>query len=328
MYLLCYLFNMSLSTCEIPETWKCSRVIPLHKGGDPLEMNNYRPISIICSIAKIFEKRIYNQLSHYLNTYNILSPSQSGFRSNHSTTTALLKVQMTFSLHLITITLQVQFSLILQRHDLVDHYLLLDKLYSVGLSRNTLLWFNAYLHNRKQCVVLQGNNSDTLIQQRGVPQGSTLGPLLFSIFINDLPKICSECFVQLYADDTVLYTSQTNLLHIETVLQNDFNALQNWLLASRLLRSKTKSQFMIFGTPRILKSKSRNHSCVITCVDGTALQKVEHTKYLGLWLDSELSFKCHIDHVVKKINFGICNLYRSRNCFSFSVKKKLALQFI
>ena len=85
---------------------------------------------------------------------------------------------------------------------------------------------------------------------------------------------------------------------------------------------------MIFGTPRILKSKSRNHSCVITCVDGTTLQKVEHTKYLGLWLDSELSFKCHIDHVVKKIKFGICTLYRSRNCFSFSVKKKLALQLI
>ena len=162
MYPLCYLFNMSLSTCEIPEIWKCSRVIPLHKGGDPLEINNYRPISIICSIAKIFEKHIYNQLPHYLNTYNILYPSQSGFRSNHSTTTALLKLtnDILFASNNNNLAGAIFIDLT-KAFDLVDHYLLLDKLFSMGLSQNILLWFNAYLHNRKQCVVLQGNNSDT-----------------------------------------------------------------------------------------------------------------------------------------------------------------------
>ena len=136
----------------------------------------------------------------------MLSPSQSGFRSNHSTTTALLKRtnNIIFASNNNNLTRAIFIDLP-KAFDLVDHYLLLDKLYSVGLSQNTLLWFNAYLHNRKQCVVLQGNNSDTLIQQRGVPQGSTLGPLLFSIFIRYAQNVLFS-FTQM-----TLYYTQTNL---------------------------------------------------------------------------------------------------------------------
>lgn len=113
--------------------------------------------------------------------------------------------------------------------DFVDHYLLLDKLHDIGLSENAVLWFNSYLHNRKQCVVLQGSKSDFLTQDRGVPQGSTLGPLLFSIYINDLPSIFNNCSVQLYADDTVIYISKPNLPQLQASLQSDFIILQDWL---------------------------------------------------------------------------------------------------
>ncbi len=132
--------------------------------------------------------------------------------------------------------------------DLVDHYLLLDKLYAVGFSKNSLLWFNSYLHNRKQCVVVQGKLSDLFIHERGVPQGSILGPLLFSIFINDLPLILSHCSVHLNADDTVIYVSNPHLIQIQNMLQSDFNALQEWLYSNNLLLNKGKSQTMIFGT--------------------------------------------------------------------------------
>ena len=329
MFPLCDLFNLSLATCDIPAIWKCSRITPLHKGGDALEPNNYRPISIICSIAKVFEKLIYNQLSSYLNRNNILSPYQSGFRSNHSTSTALLK--LTNDIFCASNDSKLTGAIFIdltKAFDLVDHYLLLDKLYSIGLSRNALLWFNSYLHNRKQCVVIQGSKSDTTIQQYGVPQGSTLGPLLFSIFINDLSSFCSDCCVQLYADDTVLYISQTDTFQIQSALQSGFNSLQHWLAANKLLLNKTKSHTMIFGTQQNIKTKFKSSSYMITCLDGTPLKKVEHIKYLGLWLDCGLSFKYHIDHTVKKLNFSLSVLYRSKNCFSFAVRKRLASQLI
>lgn len=124
--------------------------------------------------------------------------------------------------------------------DLVDHYLLLDKLYSIGLNQNALLWFNSYLHSRQQCVVFQGCQSDYLLVDKGVPQGSTLGPLLFTIFINDLPQMYSKSFVHLYADDTVIYTSNS--------LQSDFNLVQKWLHSNKLILNKKKTCCMLFGT--------------------------------------------------------------------------------
>ncbi len=158
MYPLAELLNLSLFTCSIPSIWKCARVTPLFKAGDPTDMSNYRPISIICSVAKIFEKLIFIQLSQYLNSFNILSPFQSGFRSKHSTTAALLKftndVFSSFHKGQLTGAIFIDLS---KAFDMVDHYLLLDKLYSIGFSQHALLWFNSYLHSRRQCVVFQGS---------------------------------------------------------------------------------------------------------------------------------------------------------------------------
>ena len=140
MYPLCDLFNLSLSTHDIPSIWKWSRITPLYKAGNQLDPNNYRPISIICSIAKVFEKLVYNQLSNYLSRHNILSPAQSGFHPNHSTTTALLK--LTNDIHSASANRKLTGAIFIdltKAFDLVDHYLLLDKLYSIGISRNALL---------------------------------------------------------------------------------------------------------------------------------------------------------------------------------------------
>ena len=290
MYPLADLFNLSLSTSELPSIFKCARITPLHKGGDVLDLDKYRPISIICSIAKAFEKIIYNQLSYFITTNNILSEFQSGFRPNHSTTTALLKltndVYSSAGKGQLTGAIFIDLT---KAFDLVDRYLLLDKLYSIGLSRNALLWFSAYLHNRKQCVVLNGHKSDMVVQQKGVPQGSTLGPLLFSIYVNSLPSIFKHCCSQLYADDTVIYTSSSDVSQIQTSLQYDYNLLQNWLLHNKLVLNKSKSFLMMFGTRPKLKSIPASLS--ITSHDGTPLQKADNIKFLGVWLDPELTFK-------------------------------------
>uniref|UniRef100_A0A3B1IDR7 Reverse transcriptase domain-containing protein n=1 Tax=Astyanax mexicanus TaxID=7994 RepID=A0A3B1IDR7_ASTMX len=208
---------------------------------------------------------------------------------------------------------------------MVDHYLLLDKLYSIGLSQNALLWFSAYLHNRRQCVVFHGSQSDYLIVDKGVPQGSILGPLLFSIFINDLPQICSQCSVHLYADDTVIYVCNSDLLQIQNSLQSEFNLVQNWLYDNKLILNKKKSCCMLFGMQHGSPNLRDLH---IYFDDGSPLEKVDSFKYLGLWVDSEFSFKPHVDYIIKKTYGCLSSLYRAINCFTFHIRKRLVSQLI
>lgn len=162
---------------------------------------------------------------------------------------------------------------------MVDHYLLLDKLYAIGLTTNSLLFFNSFLHHRSQCVSFQGSQSEFKTIYKGVPQGSSLGPLLFSILINDLPQICSDCQIHLYADDTVLYYSSTDCLQIQDFLQTDFNRVQAWFLFNKLLLNKNKTYSMLFcqrPDPLLLSNWS------ITLRDGSLVEKTEEFKYLGL----------------------------------------------
>ncbi len=326
MYPLADLFNLSLSTCCIPPIWKCARVTPVFKGGDPSDVNNYRPISIICITAKIFEKLIFNQLSCYINNFNILSPLQSGFRPNFSTTSTLLKfTNDLFSAFDSGQTVGAIFIDLTKAFDLVDHYLLLDKLHHIGLDQNALCWFNAYLHCRRQYVTFNGSQSTSALVNSGVPQGSILGPLLFSIFINDLPQTCSNCHTHLYADDTVLYFANSDISKIQNSLQSDFNLIQNWFTNNKLFLNKKKTCSMIFGSKHSL---SRSPSLCINFNDGSPLERVDVFKYLGLWIDPELSFKPHIDYICKKAYSCLGMLYRSINCFSFQVRKRLISQLI
>ena len=148
----------------------------------------------------------------------------------------------------------------------------------------------------------------------------------FSIYVNNLPSIFNNSFVQLYTDDTVIYTSKPDLPQIQASLQSDFNILQHWFSHNKLLLNKTKSNIMIFGTRE--KLKSNPISCVLTCNDGTPLHKVDKIKYLGVWLYFELSLKLDVDHVLHEVNLGINVLHRSQNCFTRGVCKKLASQLI
>lgn len=320
---LAELFNLSLTTGKTPSSWKCARVTPIHKGGDLTDINNYRPISIINTIAKIFEKLIFNQLSTYINDHNLLSPHQSGFRPNHSTTAALQKftndIQSAADRNMPTGAIFIDLA---KAFDMVDHYLLLDKLHAIGLSTDSLLFFNSFLHHRSQCVSFQGIQSGFRTIDKGVPQGSSLGPLLFTIFINDLPQICSHAQIHLYADDTVIYSSGLDISQIKHSLQTDFNLVQKWFSANKLLLNEKKSYSMLF-CPR-----PNSLPLTIKSLDEIALQKVEKFKYLGLWLDSQLSFKSHINSITKKTYGRLKSLYRSVECFSLQVRKRITTQLL
>lgn len=321
------LFNLSLSTSVVPLMWKSARVTPIHKGGDALDLNNYRPISIISSIAKVFEKLVFKQLFKYINEFSILSPNQSGFRPNFSTTTALLKFTNDVSSSLDNnMSTGAIFIDLTKAFDMVDHYLLLDKLYAIGLSRHSLLWFNSYLHCRSQRVYVNGCVSQSLIMEKGVPQGSSLGPLLFSLFINDLPLTCSDCCIHLYADDTVIYTSNKSVSKIQSSLQTNFNTIQLWFQFNHLLLNKKKSYSILFPTRSATQNQVNNLS--LRFLDDTQLLQVDELKYLGIWLDSQLSFRCHINSVVKKINCNLRILFRSINCFTQRIRLRIVSQLI
>uniref|UniRef100_A0A3P9J1E7 Reverse transcriptase domain-containing protein n=1 Tax=Oryzias latipes TaxID=8090 RepID=A0A3P9J1E7_ORYLA len=314
-HVLCFplaaLLNLSFSTAEVPLAWKRAKVIPLHKGGNSNDMSNYRPISIINSIVKVYEKIIFNQLLEYLTVINILSPFQSGFRKHFSTTSALLKftndIFSGFDNNMLTGALFIDLT---KAFDVVDHYLLLDKLHSIGLDRSSLLWFNSYLHHHQQCVLFNGSYSNFLSIDKGIPQGSSLGPLLFSIFINDLPTKCIYSNIQLYADDTVIYSSKSNIVDIQHSIQHDFNSVQLWLQSNKLLLNKSKSYFMLFQKRlRPVAASEIN----VTYLDMSPISAAEKFKYLGLWLDSSLSFSAHIQSIVHKISYRLKLLYLSIN---------------
>uniref|UniRef100_A0A8C5M0Z0 Reverse transcriptase domain-containing protein n=1 Tax=Leptobrachium leishanense TaxID=445787 RepID=A0A8C5M0Z0_9ANUR len=206
------LINESLATGYIPKLWKTARVVPIHKSGDSTLVSNYRPISLLPVMSKILEKCIYTQLRDYYQYWNYLTPDQSGFRPNHSTTTALLKVcndiQAGMEQGNLTGAIFLDFA---KAFDTVDHGILLEKLKNSGIGDRTLTWFQSYVSDRSQYVSISGSSSPPLPVTCGVPQGSILGPLLFTIFINDLPNVCKASTVLMYADDTVIYTSKPNL---------------------------------------------------------------------------------------------------------------------
>lgn len=181
------IFNLSLSTNTLPKVWKSAFVLPLLKGGEPSIVNNYRPISKLCILVKVFEKLVCDQLREFLALRNILNPLQSGFRKQHSTATAALKVFNALYEALDSKRLCVALFLDLSKaFDTVDHSLLSETLLKIGISKQATAWFANYLADRVQCVRMAGLSSTFLSVTKGVPQGSVLGPILFSIYINEL----------------------------------------------------------------------------------------------------------------------------------------------
>ena len=257
---LTHIYNLSTQRGEIPNSWKAATVTPLHKGGSLSDPNNFRPISVLPAVMKILERAIHKQLYEHLMTNKLLSPSQSGFRPGHSTCTALLDVSDYILKNIDKGNLIGAVFLDLSKaFDMIDHSILKTKLSSIGVRGRSLAWFDNYLSNRTQSVTINGNLSDSLDLKLGVPQGSVLGPLLFIIFINDLPSVVRHCKVVLYADDTALFFAEKNVQTIQSILQDDLNVAGEWFSGNRLLVNCVKTKVMLFGSnQRLARSGAPN----------------------------------------------------------------------
>ena len=308
---LTLLINQCLQTGIYPSQLKMSRIKPLFKSGDKSLFSNYRPISL--SLSKIFERVIFDQLLGYFTNNNLLCLDQFGFRPGHSTELAALRLVD----HLITqmdrckIPTNIYIDLS-KAFDTLNHSILLEKLQYYGVTGTSLSLLDNYLSDRCQYVEYNGHRSNTLPITTGVPQGSVLGPLLFLIYINDLPMVSDVFNMLMYADDTTLYCNIDHNVS-EEVINNELSKVSQWLAANKLSINVTKTKYMVFHL----------HKKVVTYPDlqlnGNKIERVTQFNFLGLILQSNLSWNKHVNHISLKVSKTIDILYRLKSVYPLKV---------
>ena len=300
---LTHILNQSLAQGKVPIKLKIARVVPIFKKGQKESVNNYRPISLLTSISKILERLVYKRTLRFLINCKILSNCQFGFRQKHSTTHALLsfidKVAHAIDDFSHTIGVFLDFS---KAFDTIDHDILLYKLSHYGIRGQALAWFRDYLADRKQYVSINDHDSPLKSISCGVPQGSLLGPLLFILYINDLQNSSRILSFICFADDTNLFLSHSNPNTLINLMNNELQLVQSWIHANKLSLNIEKTNFMLFSNSLdVLPSQVQ--------INGINLSQVDCTKFLGLYIDSDLSWKSHINYLNKILsrNTGILN---------------------
>jgi hypothetical protein len=317
-----YIFNLSFSKGIVPRQFKVAKVIPIFKSGDKSSADNYRPISLLCSFSKILEKIMAGRLTSYLEENKILSEHQFGFRKGHATEHPMVlflnKIAEAINNKDATISI---FCDLQKAFDTCDHKIMMKKLLNIGIIGCELEWFSSYLSHRTQFVSLGDVVSTRREITRGVPQGSILGPLLFLIYINDLP-CASSLFSLLFADDTTLSESGSNIHELTAKVNCEFQKIVEYFRANKMLLHPDKTKFMIFNPPRIHETKlfiNNTNSGLPTdpilckeleCVTGGTI------KFLGVNFDPDLSFKVHINSLKAKISKSLYIIQRAKNLLS------------
>ena len=321
---LCRIISKSFSTGIFPNSLKICKIIPIHKGGLTNNISNYRPISLLSIFDKIIEKLMHKRLYNFLEEHNILYCNQFGFRKNNSTSFALLQITEKIKESIdnkkygcgIFIDLRKAF-------DTVNHSILLQKMEHYGVRGLSLEWFRSYLTDRKQYVFINGETSQLQDVSCGVPQGSVLGPLLFLIYINDLPNISKVLQFYLFADDTNIYYEADSPKKLEVIVNKELKKLYTWLLVNRLSLNIDKTNFIVFHP----YNKPLNHKITLK-IYKKALSEKDSIKYLGVMIDSTLSWHIQIDNISKKISRAIGLLYKIRPYVNIKIIKTLYYSLI
>ena len=288
-------FNQSLESGIFPETMKLAKIIPLYKSKEASELSNYRPISILPTLSKVLERLIYNRVYSFLTRENLLHKSQYGFRHKHSTINAVsdfyLQALQSIDKNETVISMFLDLS---KAFDTLDHTILLKKLSFYGIRGLSLKWFKSYLDRRCHSVSFNNKQSDIFNINCGIPQGSILGPLLFIIYVNDLPLSLQHSKCILFADDTTIYASGHDITSLVTSINTDLLNVSEWFRANKLAANASKTSCIIFN--------NRNATSLKLSFDSQNISPVNCVKFLGLLIDSKLSWSEHTEHVKSKLS--------------------------
>lgn len=302
-----HIINLTFKTGIFPDKLKIAKVIPVHKKGDKTDVNNYRPISVLPAFSKIFEKAISNRLKNYLETNGLISKYQHGFRSNHSTESAILQ----FTNNIYTSLERKQYVVgvfmdLSKAFDTINHQILISKLRHIGVRGLALRLFESYITNRSQAVCCNGKYSDLRFLFAGVPQGSILGPTLFIIYINDIIHSSSKFKFTMYADDTNLLLEDSDLETLHSNLLKELDLVNYWLKSNKLKLNLAKTHYICF------QNRSVNNQIPPIILEDQQLQCISHTKFLGVTIDENLNWNYHINNVYTKLSRVCGILYKVR----------------
>ena len=287
---LAILFNLSLSKAVFPNLWKKATVLPLYKKGDKHDVSNYRPVSLISCVGKVFERVVFKYMYNFAQDHHLFYQFQSGFLPNHSTVFQLIEMydNICKSLEDKKHTCLV-FCDISKAFDRVWHKGLIHKLKGYGFKDNFLNWIQNYLSQREQQVLSNNQLSSLRKINAGVPQGSVLGPLLFLLYINDIADNLKS-LTRLFADDTSLTHSSQNLNDIENIVNNDLQKISSWSRKWLITFNPDKTNVLFISN--ILDNADLN-----LLFDDKRLFPVSEHRHLGVTLSDDCKWSSHIDSV-------------------------------
>ena len=301
------LINLSISKNKFVDKWKCSKILPGWKNkGTRFELKFYRPISNLSEISKLVERAVYNQMYDYLQSNDLIHSNHHGFLKCSSTSTALQHMFDIWLQHIDKGKLSSALFLDLSAgFDVVNHEILLKKMKEYKFTEDTVSWFTSYLLGRSQCVQIESSFSPVIPVPWGVPQGSILGPLLFLLFLNELPDVVksdaedtsndADNDVVIYADDNTPITSDKDPIQLQRKVQDEANLVTRWFSKSDMICSSDKTKLLIIGTNLNRKSKlEKENLCLKVNICGEEKLETTSEKLLGIVVNNTATFKHHL----------------------------------
>lgn len=302
--------NQLLNEGQFPKSLKVAKVTPIHKTGDKSNPGNYRPVSVLPTLSKILEKIIYKRLDDYLTKINFIYDQQYGFRPKSNTLGATIDLISTIKTKIDQRQLALGVFIDLKKaFDTISHSLLLNKLESIGITGTVYKMLQSYLSDRYQIVKMGTHQSSPQLLTCGVPQGSILGPLLFLLYVNNIHQAGLQGHLTLYADDTCLFYFGRNINDIMKVAQDDLNILHKWFQSNLLTVNISKTSYIVFSA----KNKKIQINNQLS-INGEVIQRTNSEKYLGLILDSNLTWNAHLQHVKNKLSSLVGSLHKIVRC--------------
>ena len=309
---LAILINKSMTEGVFPKELKVAKVTPIYKGKDKTEFNNYRPISLLNVISKIYEKIMHNRLYKFCDRFKILHEGQYGFRTGRSTIDALTELcgkiykGIDNNNNILAVNLDLS-----KAFDLIDHNILLQKLSMYGIRGNALAWFKSYLNNRKLCVSYNNTQSKYFDVQIGVPQGSILGPLLFILYVNDIFEAVTHSEIISFADDTTLYKIGNCNKLLFSEINEDLSNINKWYICNKLSLNINKSNYILFR-----KRNNKYNDEFNLKINNILLERKNNVFLLGMHLDEYMSWDTHFKHIKSKLNSSLYFLKQLKHTLS------------